>query len=478
VKIEKNNNIPDTIDKSIENISIILKKKIINFHDSQEILFAIRSYFNIYKRDQKFKFIEKELSKRFSEFLLFFSRQDGLEIASLCYLFSYTLTNDYKSIQDEIYTNIAIPYKKWVTQNWKFNELSEIKRGKKYIYICRHAVTTGGYAPGASVYTFCKALLTQNKEVVLIAFGKVDKIFSRLEKDFTNLSIFIIEKKLTFDTKFKLTIDILSHHEPKMILTEMEFELPSILSILGIPVPIIFLSPGYYNLPWYDKIGLTDNLSNKPVGPRGNDFFEIPTYVSSEILDPFIDPQDIIKAKLQLGIEENDFVLGAFARMEKFKEPFLNFVKKILNLNDNIKLIIAGPNNSDLISNELQYFIKIKRVILLGRSNVHLLAHCIDLGLDTFPTHCGFSLLEIMAKGIPVVSKKDKQMVSLGIEKQRIELLTKETEDDLLRLIMNLFENPDLCKKYGKECSQFVRSDKNDLVFLEALNNAETSILK
>ena len=56
---------------------------------------------------------------------------------------------------------------------------------------------------------------------------------------------------------------------------------------------------------------------------------------------------------------ENDFVLGAFARMEKFKEPFLNFVKKLLNLNDNIKLIIAGPNNSDLISNELQYFIKI-----------------------------------------------------------------------------------------------------------------------
>ena len=59
--------------------------------------------------------------------------------------------------------------------------------------------------------------------------------------------------------------------------------------------------------------------------------------------------------------------------------------------------------------------------------SICLAGHCINIGIDTFPTHSGFSVMEIMAaKGIPVVSKLDEQMISFGIENQRVKSLTLE----------------------------------------------------
>ena len=296
-----------------------------------------------------------------------------------------------------------------------------------------------------------------------------------LEVKNKNFKVFMIDQSLSFEFKCKMTVNILKHNKPKLILTEIEFELPSILSILKVPIPMIFLSPGYYNLPWYNKIGLTDNLSKDPVGPR-DDYFEIPTYVAPEILDPFVDSQDIIKAKESLGITNEDFVIGAFARMEKFKKPFLQFVDKLLKHNTNIKFIIAGPNDRDVVFKELKNFIKSRRVILLGRSNVHLLGHCINIGIDTFPTHSGFSVMEIMAKGIPVVSKLDEQMISFGIENQRVKSLTLDNEDDLMKLINILHKDKDFFQKSSQECYDFVRSKDNDIKFFDAICQAEKTI--
>ena len=131
-----------------------------------------------------------------------------------------------------------------------------MRGGEKYIFICRHATTSGGYAPGSSIYTFCNALLNFNKEVILIVYGSIDDEFKNLEVKNKNFKVFMIDQTLSFEFKCKMTVNILKHNKPKLILTEIEFELPSILSILRVPIPMIFLSPGYYNLPWYNKIGL------------------------------------------------------------------------------------------------------------------------------------------------------------------------------------------------------------------------------
>ena len=68
--------------------------------------------------------------------------------------------------------------------------------------------------------------------------------------------------------------------------------------------------------------------------------------------------------------------------MEKFKKPFLEFDDKLLKHNPNT---IYNCNDRDIVFNELKFY-KSRRVILLGRSNVHLLGHCINIGIDTFPT--------------------------------------------------------------------------------------------
>ena len=465
----------ENVDESIDILFKILNENSISYQDSEVVLKILRKYFHIFKRDQKFRKVEKLLSNRFSEILVHCSSQEGVELASLAYLFSYTLTDDYKSIQSQIYNDVALPYKNWVLKNWNLDDLKLIERGEKYIFICRHATTRGGYAPGSSIYTFCKALLNFNKEVILIVYGSIDNDFKNLEAKNKNFKLFMIDQTLSFEFKCKMTVNILKHNKPKLILTEIEFELPSILSILRVPIPMIFLSPGYYNLPWYNKIGLTDNLSKDPVGPR-DDYFEIPTYVAPEILDPFVDPQDIIKAKESLGITNEDFVIGAFARMEKFKKPFLEFVDKLLKHNPNIKFIIAGPNDRDIVFNELKNFIKSRRVILLGRSNVHLLGHCINIGIDTFPTHSGFSVMEIMAKGIPVVSKLDEQMISFGIENQRVKSLTLDNEDELVKLINILHKDKEFFQKSSQECYDFVRSKDNDIKFFNAISQAEKTI--
>ena len=169
----------ENVDKSIDILFKILNENSISYQDSQVVLRILRSYFQIFKRDQKFRIVEKLLSNRFSEILVHCSSHEGIELGSLAYLFSYTLTDDYKSIQSQIYNDVALPYKNWVLKNWNLDELKLIEKGEKYIFICRHATTRGGYAPGSSIYTFCKALLNFNKEVILIVYGCIDNEFKK-----------------------------------------------------------------------------------------------------------------------------------------------------------------------------------------------------------------------------------------------------------------------------------------------------------
>ena len=84
-------------------------------------------------------------------------------------------------------------------------------------------------------------------------------------------------------------------------------------------------------MPWFNKIGVTDSLCLDGDNFRLNDLFEIPTYVSERILDPIVDEKKIRHFKSFLGLNQNDFVIGSFARMEKFQKPFLTVIKHVLD---------------------------------------------------------------------------------------------------------------------------------------------------
>lgn len=440
---------------------------------AQLVFKIIDRYFGDFKRSRLFRGSEVSLSHRFREILDHFNHEQGVDFAKLYFLFCYTLALDYKHVQTNIYDNIALPYSHWVKENWGSlnSSVKKIQKGDEYVFLSRMAVTKGGYAPGASIFTFSKALLKKDRKVTIISLGPVSAEFNHLSAEYPNLKILGLENTSTLPKILSL-IELLKYIRPRVVLTEIEFDVVSVLAILQPLVPVIFLSPGYYNLPWYDKIALTDNLSFEPIGNRTDDFFEIPTYVSDEILAPPVDETEVEKIRVTLGLTSDDFVIGSFARMEKFQVPFLNVLNDVLARCSKVKVILAGLNDSSAVQKSLQQAISMRRAFVLPNSDVHVLGHCLDLGIDTFPTHSGFSVLELMAKGIPVVSKRDTQMESLGIWRQRLPELLCMKDVDLVDLICELAINQKKCAALGSKSKKFTNSQDADNTFIEALDNA------
>ena len=86
----------------------------------------------------------------------------------------------------------------------------------------------------------------------------------------------------------------------------------------------------------------------------------------------------------------------------------------------------------------------------------------------TFPTHSGFSVLELMAKGVPVVAKRGvKNHINM---RQRIPDLVCEDESSLVDLICQLVQIPDMLEQYRHSSKELVVSKSNDKRFLCALD--------
>ena len=90
------------------------------------------------------------------------------------FLFLYTLIDHEKcekGVQNDIYTNIAVPFQSWVKNKGKniSNLISHIPSGEKYVFVCRRAIVNGLYAPGKSIYTYAEALLSRGENVWIIS---------------------------------------------------------------------------------------------------------------------------------------------------------------------------------------------------------------------------------------------------------------------------------------------------------------------
>ena len=105
--------------KTLLNIS---KQNLITNDHANKVAEILIRYFNSHKRNQSFKSVEGFISKRFSELLIHFDLNNGTNFASTFFLFCYTLIdeeNDGKGVQNDIYTNIAVPFQSWVKNKGK-----------------------------------------------------------------------------------------------------------------------------------------------------------------------------------------------------------------------------------------------------------------------------------------------------------------------------------------------------------------------
>ncbi len=462
-----------SIEKDINTLLVISKENCITSEHAKITLEIINRYFTIHQRNQAFQKVENLISMRFGEILSHFDLNNGTIFASSFFLFCYTLLdieNFFVGKKNDIYHNVAIPFQKWVMNKGKvYSDLiSTIPSGNDYVLICRRAMVTGMYAPGKSVYTYAEALLSRGENVWIIALWNSDPQFINLKRKYKSLKVSVL-----FSSNIEVTlislIEILKLIEPKVILTETEFDLPSILGILKSKIPTIYLAQGYYNLPWYDSIGLNTNIDKSHSGRDLKDFFNLPVWISRDILAPEIDMKLIDEFKVKLGINKVDFVVGLFARMEKFSDPFLDFLYRLLDRDKRIKVLLAGPNNQSKVITKLKRFIDEKRAIILGTVDVNILGHCIDLGVDTFPFHSGYSVLELMAKNIPVISKRDDSLGSLI--KDRLPETLKNEENELESLVIELINDRKLLKRYKMKTDEFMSNHDKRKEFLNILDD-------
>ena len=457
----------------LERSELILESKSIDRAKSLEICSAVNFYF-ANGRPREFRGIEAKIRSRFAEIIQNLTIEEGLVYTDNFFLFSYNLADDARNCQNEIHNDICLPYLNWLTSQNLNIEFSRGQLEKKHIFfICRHATTAGGYAPGMSVYTFSKALTMAGYKVAIGVLGGIDKKFSEYAKANKNLEIFQINGKQIAD-RLQSAISAIQKVRPCVVLTEIEFGIPAFLSIQNLPIPIIYLSPGYYNLPWYDRIGLTDTLSKNPVLTHKEKFFEIPTYVDMELLAPSIDINQVESVRQTLGFTKLDFVIGAFARMEKFSPQFLDMLCTIMSQNQGIKTLLAGPNDTDRVLQHLKPFVDEGRCHVLGQSNVHVLGHILHFGIDTFPNHSGFTLNELMAKGVPVLTKWT-ETIDANWEMRISELIFK-TEDNLSSYITRTVGGH---ISYGRLCAEsknFMKSKERHEDFAEIISKEIESL--
>ena len=433
---------------------------------------SINRYFSEFKRDQCFREADLALSPKFGQLLQQFGNEAGILFASQYFLFAYTLTEkNYKQAQIRIEADVAQPYLHWVRTRWAaYREVVKgLGVGEEMVFVCRHAVTQGMYAPGKSTYTFIKALLDAGEKVTLVSLGFVDDEFKALSRSSKNFTLARLTAK-TVKERFEAFITLLSRLRPKTVITEVEFDIVSILAILKPQFPTVLLSAGFYNLPWYDKIGLTDTLADEPVGQRRDDFFTIPTYVSRELLDPHIELGRVKIVRKQLGFAADDLIIGSFARMEKFSVAFGGVLKSVLDRCPNAKVLLAGPNDQTRIRQSIRPYCDNKRALVFGQSDVQLLGRCVDIAVDTFPLHSGFSMLELMAKKVPVVSMNDE-----GIEgnwRQRLPELLCSTDDEMVELLCRLINDACFRDSCIQKTKSLMASQQHDAQFVSVLRQA------
>ena len=87
----------------------------------------------------------------------------------------------------------------------------------------------------------------------------------------------------------------------------------------------------------------------------------------------------------------------------------------------------------------LRRYILNKQAIVLGFSDIHILGNCCNVFLDTIPFPCGFSAVEIMAKGKPVVSIKHNNLHNY--KNSRVKNLILENEEKLNECLNELEKN-------------------------------------
>lgn len=162
------------------------------------------------------------------------------------------------------------------------------------------------------------------------------------------------------------------------------------------------------------------------------------------------------KLKKELGLKEDDFIIGVAARLVKEKDPwtFFNIAKIITTKYDNVKFIYIGDGiykkdiEKEILYNHLQ-----DKILLLGfRNDVDDLLKIFDIYLMT-SLHEGmpYSLIEALRAKLPIVATNTTGNNEVCIDGYNGLLFEVKNVNEGVKKIETLLNNKDMLVDFGEK---------------------------
>ena len=454
-------------------ISQIERAQTVTSTEAQFFADIIKDYFDS-GRPSSFEKYERPLTNRLPQFLKFVDFDGLIVLIQNFFLFCRT-NNPQKNTDDQqqqISEEVLRPFLRRVEEiieRLELDPLSYPLEQKNVIIQTRHALTQGTYAPGKQIYAVARALLGAGFKVKVFSYGEVDEEFKALMASNPHFQIAQKQHLKPLEQLFDLRSEAF-HFRPCAIFTDQEIGVLTAVEAIGLSSKCFLLSAGFYRVPWYSKIMLTEELMTSSL-MQSDRFHPIPQTLLIDNLAPKIDHKTISEVKVQLGLGES-FVIGSFARYEMFSEEFLRLLDKILQNIKNAKVILAGTNDQSLAKRLLKKHIAAGRVNILGPSKTAIVGYVCDVFLDTFPTVTGYAALESMAKGKPVLTLNCENLQNY--RENRLEELIFNSKDDLAAELALLAVDANRYQKFSIASKNFMLKIEN----LDELTNALLSQLK
>lgn len=175
-----------------------------------------------------------------------------------------------------------------------------------------------------------------------------------------------------------------------------------------------------------------------------------------------IDTENKMAIRRELGIEDNEKVVGIVANFKKIKNHILllRAFDKLANVSEYVKLIMVGqgfeddPENSE---KDIRSFVAqnglSNRVLFLGyRSDVSDLLGIMDIFcLTSLKEGLPISLIEAMAAGLPVVGTDVEGIKDVVVNNKNGLLIQLDDVDGLKEVLHRLLHDDSLREKYGNE---------------------------
>lgn len=219
------------------------------------------------------------------------------------------------------------------------------------------------------------------------------------------------------------------------------------------------------------KIVTPSNYLKKIVSNWGGDISKV--FVVNNIFEYKFSGEESVDFKEKLNLNEGDLILSSVARLVPWK-GFDTLIDVILELDDNVKLFIAGDGpDFKKLENKINSKGLSDRVFLLGRLNrveLFTLLNSSDLFvLNTFYEGFSHQLLEVMNIGTPVVSTDvggNPEVIENFVEGLLVEYNNKEEiKNAILRILGD--------EKFAKQISQKAREKAGQFTKAKALDKLE-----